>query len=900
MPTTSHFRSLSVKFAALTILILPAFPGRLLAQTNASEDVSNLAVPWPPPHDPKDSPFAKMPCTSFAGYKSNDTLVNPIWGNIEPEDFGPRPVAFDQTGVRQLNQIPAPGIHPRIFCTPADHDDIQRRLKVTRCGQEAWKNLLCYVNYMKGTYDPKADYAKAPAVPSSPEGKPRGMLGDLPGPKTADAAKRYQSLIAGNMNEKTDGLWHVFPLEAFRCWIENDGASAKTLASAVATALKIDQARRSADTSRKPGPLEQPIAGIHLAYTYDFLYNWLNADQKKAIHDELANGTWNHDNYGTFNDASLTRSNWATFSYWLIETLAIEGEPGFNDLKIRGIYKGWRNLITYGWFPSGANYEGEAKNQLGGDGILALAIRCKAYGFDNLAGHPNVRANVQNFTPKSIIPTRDGFVKYDLLGGVHLKPFPADLLALKYLMPDNKTIDFAYRCSIGEHYENIPSRSKAGSYDSIKWGGYTHPMIPFLVFASDFDPANNDPAKLGIEKTFFCGDRALMMTRSSWDTDALMVNLHVRQANGGHPFADRNSIMIAGAGRVWAPIYGWGCEAWKNINNAQVVIDDHPQADHTPARMVDFVDSPLATFAVGDAKYAWDWNWKFNETWGARGHYTKEDYDQGTIKLDKGWEYETHTVNDFSYTKHSDPFLNESLALQPDWLRMKGSITPIVKEINYPVKYAFRTAGLVRGTHPYALVIDDIRKDDAAHSYDWYLTLEYDVQIAQINKTNEHEMDILLTGNDPRQLNVPSMDTKKISQALPSVRDPNQPIPAGQPMLLVRFLNINNAAKDGETPTILEDNPPANFKGSYLQRVRRLAVRAQAISPEFKVLLFPHHQGDALPKTKWVDKKVVAISWPEQKDSLKFTSAPSGKTDLIVTRGKEALVSIDKPITPVK
>ena len=391
-----------------------------------------------------------------------------------------------------------------------------------------------------------------------------------------------------------------------------------------------------------------------------------------------------------------------------------------------------------------------------------------------------------------------------------------------------------------------------------------------------------------------------MMTRSSWDTDALMVNLHVRQANGGHPFADRNSIMIAGAGRVWAPIYGWGCEAWKNINNAQVVIDDHPQADHTPARMVDFVDSPLATFAVGDAKYAWDWTWKFNVTWGARGHYTKEDYDQGTIKLDKGWEYETHTVNDFSYTKHSDPFLNESLALQPDWLRMKGSITPIVKEINYPVKYAFRTAGLVRGTHPYALVIDDIRKDDAAHSYDWYLTLEYDVQIAQINKPNEHEMDILLTGNDPRQLNVPSMDTKKISQALPSVRDPNQPIPAGQPMLLVRFLNINNAAKDGETPTILEDNPPANFKGSYLQRVRRLAVRAQAISPEFKVLLFPHHQGDALPKTKWVDKKVVAISWPEQKDSLKFTSAPSGKTDLIVTRGKEALVSIDKPITPVK
>ena len=156
----------------------------------------------------------------------------------------------------------------------------------------------------------------------------------------------------------------------------------------------------------KPVPLEQPIAGIHLGYTYDFLYNFLTPKQRKAIHDELANGTWNHDNYGTFNEASVSRSNWASFTYWLIPTLAIEGESGFNDLKVRGMYRGWRNLLTYGWFPSGANYEGEAKNQLGGDGILALALRCKAYGFDNLAGHPNVRASAR--TSRPIVSSRPG------------------------------------------------------------------------------------------------------------------------------------------------------------------------------------------------------------------------------------------------------------------------------------------------------------------------------------------------------------------------------------------------------------------------------------------------------------------------------------------------------------
>ena len=386
-------------------------------------------------------------------------------------------------------------------------------------------------------------------------------------------------------------------------------------------------------------------------------------------------------------------------------------------------------------------------------------------------------------------------MKYDLLGGCHGKPFLADLLALKFLIPEDKKIDFAYRSAVGEHYENIPNRCESAMYDSTHWGGYFDALIPFLVFASDFDPANNDPSKLGLGNTFFCGDRALMMTRSSWDTNAVMLNLHVRQANGGHPFADRNSIMVAGAGRVWAPIYGWATDGWRNVNNGEVVIDDHPQADHIAARMVDFVDATNATFAVGDAKYAWDWNWKGNETWGAHGRYTKKDYNNGTIKLEKGWELEPHSINDFSYTKHDDPLLNEPLALQPDWLRIKGSITPIARQTNFPVQYAFRTAGIVRGEHPYALVIDDIKKDNSAHDYTWYLPLEYDTQIVSTNAPNDHQLDLILTGNDPAQTNAPGFAGIKDRPPLAVLRDTNAAIPPRQPMLLVRFLNFRNDSK---------------------------------------------------------------------------------------------------------
>lgn len=901
MHTKNRFHAVGFTLCLLLsvspLVTLPPASG----QTNAGNQIAQMAVPWPPPHDAKDSPFAKLPCTSYTGYKVSNAVVNPLWGDSDPWDFGPRKVVFDQLGVHPLNQIPAPGVHPRIFCTPADHDDIARRLKETECGREMWKNLLCYVNFMKGSYDPKADYAQPNPATGRPERVEFARLQS--GRKTEDEGKRYKALIAGDMTQKTEGFWHVFDLEAFRCWIENDAAGAKNLASAVMTALKIEQTKRAADPKRKD-PLEQPISGIHLGYTYDFLYNFLTPDQKKLLHDEIADGTWNHDNYGTFNEAVNNRSNWATFSYWLIPTLAIEGEQGFNDLKIRGMFRGWRNLMTYGWFPSGANFEGEAKNQLGGDGLLAFAMRTNAYGFDNLAAHPNVKANVENFTPKSVIPTRDGFVKYDLLGGCHAKPFPEDILAMKFLIPDNKSIDFAYRAAVGEHYENLPNRCESGSYEPTVGGGYHDPMIPFLVFATDFDPANSDPSKFGIDNTFFCGDRALMMTRSSWDTNALMLNLHVRQANGGHPFADRNSIMVAGAGRVWAPIYGWGYEGWQNVNNGEVVIDDHSQADYTPGRMVDVVDATNATFAVGDAKYAWDWQWKRLETWGAKGRYTEQDLASNAVTIPVGYELEKHCINDFAYTKHDDAYLNAPLSHQPDWLRIKGSITPVSRGTNYPVQYAWRTAGVVRGAHSYALVLDDIRKDEASHDYTWYLPLEYDVQIVQKRQTGEHTLDLILTGNDPGQTNHPGAG-RNAKPSLPVFRDTNSPVPAGQPMLLVRFLEMKNDPKvvpstKAKEPTILEDEPPAKPIGHYLQRVRRLAVPAHTVKPNFKVLIYPHRQGDPLPVTSWDGTNAVSVSWPDQKDTLAFSRQTSGKTDLKISRDGNPVISVTNPVTPLK
>jgi hypothetical protein len=824
------------------------------------------------------SPFADKPCDSYSAY--TDDSGKPavlLWGTAPFTDFGSRLVQFDQTGVRPLRQVPGAGVHPRIFFGPDDLTEVRQRLKETRCGQRAWGNILCWTEMMKGNYDDSKDYAKPDLF--------KGGFGGLHGPvplyrlsiprvsgagynHNPKAAEFYRDLIHGDATGVPDFYWNVFSLEAFRCLIENDEAGAKNLAAATVALMKRDQAAREADPKTRGKTPAQPVGAFQLSFTYDFIFNWLTPEQKQAIHDELALGTWSHDNYGTFNTAESSRSNWATFSYWLYEVLGIEGEPGFNDLKVRGMYRGWRDLLTYGWFQSGATFEGEAKNQIGMDGVMLFARRAQAYGFENLCGHPYLKAYATKFLPESINPMQTGFNKYDLLGGSRSGTggfTPCDLIGLKYMFPDDKVIDWVYHKSIGEDYQGVPDRPD----------GYFNGLLFAAIFASDYDPANNSVAALNLGNTFFCGERSLLMTRSGWDTDALMLNMHTRGQDGGHPFADRNAIMVAGAGRVWSPN---GYATFRTQENSVVCIDGTSQNEIVPGRMADFQDSPLATFATGDASYAWDWTWKRLEK--PRGYYTHEDIENGKVQIPPGWEPVKETVNDFALTKLPFAYLNRPAFEYADWIKPKGAYSPYVKQPLYPVQKAFRTAGLVRGAHPYAVVVDDIRKDDTLHRYDWTLQLEHDIQIAAITKKSDTEMDIILTGSDPDQKILPG----KNAAPLPSQMDAGQTIPAGQPMLLVRVLNRSVApSTKSADPEIVELPNMADAK-KYGQ-VRRLVIPSASIEPGFKVLLYPYRQGAALPQTAWnARRNALQVAWAGQNDTVQFVSKPDGSTRIAVTR----------------
>jgi hypothetical protein len=840
------------------------------------------------------SPFRDKPAISYSSPRdASGKLVPMVWGDAPFFDFGSRPVEMDLRGVRAIPQAPAAGVHPRIFFGPGELPEVRRRVRETRTGQEAWKNILSWTEAMKGTYDDTADYAKPDKFKGS-FGRLHGRvplfrlgLPENPGQskyvRSAPAAKLYQDLAAGTATAVPDYYWNVFALEAFRCLIDEDRAGGEKLAAAVQTALRLGQEKRAAERQKAEEakkdvpPPTQPVGGFQLAFVYDFLFNWLTPEQKQAIHAELADTTWRHDNYGTFNTAESSRSNWATFSYWLYQVLAIEGEEGFNDLKVRGMFRGWRNLLTYGWFASGATFEGEGKNQVGMDGILLFAARQKDYGLENLAGHPYLQAYARNFLPHSLNPMLNGFHKYDLLGGSRAGSggfAPMDNLGFKFVFPEDKVVDWVYRKAIGENYQNVPDRPD----------GYFNALLFYAIYAADFDPANDDPAKLGLGNTFFCGERSLLMTRSSWDPGATMLNMHTRGASGGHEFADRNGIMVAGAGRIWSPN---GYANFATTENSVVVIDGQTQNLSTPGRMVDFVDTAEATFAVGDAKPAWDWTWRRLEK--KPGYYTMADVEAGKVEIPAGFEPVKNTTNDYALTRLPYAYLNRPIFEYAHWILPNGALSPYVRKPLLPVQKAFRSAGLVRSEKPYILVVDDIQRNDQPCRYDWALLLEYDVQIAGVKPSPDGTgTDIFLWGADPDQT------AKRPADALPGWVAEGTTIPDGAPMLLVRVLHRAEAAASPE-PEIVEV-PNRNNPKKY-PRVRRLLVPSVAASPDFKVLLFPHRKGDALPQTAWMKGgKALTVRVGGVTDEFVFGRAETGKTDVTMTRGGRPVLILDKPV----
>ena len=207
-----------------------------------------------------------------------------------------------------------------------------------------------------------------------------------------------------------------------------------------------------------------------------------------------------------------------------------------------------------------------------------------------------------------------------------------------------------------------------------------------------------------------------------------------------------------------------------------------------------------------------------------------------------------------------------------------------------PMEYVFRTTGMVRGSHPYGLVIDDLRKDGSDHLYQWCGMLSGGVWEAKVPDVPKGAL-VLAYDHTKDAFNI-GMTAMAPYDAKPhqSSLSPSK----GDPLLLVVPVTPDSSGDSSLPPIKVETSAGPLDKKGVPQNYDRLVISTRAKEGHFKVLLIPFRMGDRLPSIAFDPKSSAAtVTWGDQKDILKFHHAENGLTGVTVTRdGKPVVASL--------
>ena len=197
----------------------------------------------------------------------------------------------------------------------------------------------------------------------------------------------------------------------------------------------------------------------------------------------------------------------------------------------------------------------------------------------------------------------------------------------------------------------------------------------------------------------------------------------------------------------------------------------------------------------------------------------------------------------------------------------------------------------MRGKRPYALIVDDIQKDDQERLYEWNMNVSFDTEVAKVDDADLVLGDVFAARQHDAALTDPSR-LREIGRLEPK---------PGSPLLLVRTLQVNQPAIPTYSPTTpaletfeyLKTDDTHQFFRRQSGLGKRVVLRSRSVAPDFKVLLFPMRQGDPLPVTTWnADRTRLSVDWQGQQERYTFVPRNDGRTRIKVERANEAAVEL--------
>ena len=193
----------------------------------------------------------------------------------------------------------------------------------------------------------------------------------------------------------------------------------------------------------------------------------------------------------------------------------------------------------------------------------------------------------------------------------------------------------------------------------------------------------------------------------------------------------------------------------------------------------------------------------------------------------------------------------------------------------FSVKKAFRTAGLVRGAHPYSLIVDDLQVDAAPHHYDWGMVLDDDRALGSSRLIAADRQ--RLAGLKPSSTRTPS--------PIPKLATP----PETDRHLLVLVFSDGPLTDKSIAVNILKfPNPPQRD-----MEIDKFHLASDGVSSGVQgLLLFPFKDGQPLPETKLsADRRTLTVAWPDQIDTVTFTTGEGGRTGVSISRGNQEIAN---------
>lgn len=809
----------------------------------------------------------------FTAYLSGDKVLNGEMG-WKPSPQVEFSVDYSGYAKERFSEVPAPGIHPRILMSPEDIPDVRDRLESTEVGKSMLKDVRFRLDdtiYNEGTKYQRAYQAL--------------VDGDFSAFQQIDAEENL-----GTTGHYQNAVTYEIMLQSFLAMLYDDAEKGHTSAAALATWVEgmqptFEQWRAGEDNSGRYTSYHACGSYMEfdmqrLGYTYDFAYNFMTESQRSKVRSAISTLTHGAYAFGMELPEHFRMWNWINVgNNFTLLALAIEGEAGYDERIYPKAVEVFTDYITRNYSKQGSSTEAAGYTSFGWRWGAPMLIASARRG-DHLAVIDRYRA-VSTWHAQVTLPDGSGVMSGGD-GGSHT-PGIEEIQVMKYLYPDNEVIDYNWQNMVLSRVRGKKSNDEAQ---------LIAPMIAALDGIKDETGEYvdyEDGEKLNLPVTFHDEERGSLITRTAWDEDAVLFSMEARLDSfyAGHEHADRGHFNLIAHGKNWSRD---GFRSVESRYHNIVLIDGKGQGMWAPP--VDWMkvqEDDSAVFGTTSTKYAYDWAWPK----GVVG----TDLNDPKFKLERFGSYTT--VVDFfqkNYALERDTHPNVVEHFEgydhPNAMMWDEDGWTVRRPYN-PVLRAFRTAGLVKGKHPYVLVVDDIQKDDQVHLYEWNLMLDMDTIALGI--TEKYGVEGF--HSHPLKFGYEQQYTDILLGDSETPRSKNRFKPkVGDPLLLVRVLHKAEPGIDIGYESRPNIRVETFEKKDALERPagrsfgldRRLIVASRAVAPDFRIMLYPHYHGDPLPETNFAqDGTSLTVEWDDQKDVYQLNLDESGRTQVNLNREKK-------------